>query len=142
MSSRPPAVESLASPAATSPHVLIVDDAALVRDMFGRYLSFAGMAVRYAADGLDGMAAVRAERPDLILCDLDMPEMNGIELCRAVRADPAIADVPILVISGGDPEGLHAAVAAGCDGVLVKPCTQTLLVASIRQILARRRSAR
>jgi CheY-like chemotaxis protein len=139
MSVQPHVAEPIASPTA-APRVLIVDDAALVRDMFGRYLGFAGMVVRYAADGREGIAAVHADAPDLILCDLDMPEMSGIELCRTLRANPATAGVPILVISG-DTEGLQAAVEAGCDGVLVKPCSQTLLVASIRQILARRRQA-
>lgn len=138
MTAQPDVVEPFATPT-VAPHVLIVDDVPLVRDMFGRYLGFAGMVVRYAADGLEGIAAVHAEPPDLILCDLDMPEMNGIELCRTLRANPTTADVPILIISGGDAAGLQAAVDAGCDGILVKPCTQTLLVASIRQILARRR---
>jgi CheY-like chemotaxis protein len=141
MSAHPHVAEPIAS-RTPAPHVLIVDDAALMRDMFGRYLGFAGMVVRYAADGLEGIAAVRAEPPDLILCDLDMPEMSGIELCRRLHADPATADVPILIMSGGDPAGLQAAVEAGCDGVLVKPCSQTLLVASIRQILARRSETR
>ena len=140
MRATPETVETpLAVPA--RPSVLIVDDTPLARDMFGRYLGFAGMAVRYAADGHEGIAALHAERPDLILCDLDLPGMTGVEFCRALRADGAGAGVPILVVSGGDPAAFDAAVEAGCDGVLVKPCSQTLLVSTIRQLLARSRAA-
>jgi DNA-binding response OmpR family regulator len=118
------------------PHVLIVDANSTVRDMFGRYLGFAGMAVRYAANGAAALAAAQADRPDLILCDLDLPGLTGVELCRAVQGDAATAGVPILIVSDGGPAGLETAVAAGCE-VLARPCSQTLLVATIRQILAR-----
>jgi DNA-binding response OmpR family regulator len=118
------------------PRVLIVDATSTVRDMFGRYLGFAGMAVRYAADGAAALAAAQADRPDLILCDLDLPGLSGVELCRAVQGDATTAGVPILIVSDAGSAGLETAIAAGCE-VLARPCTQTLLVATIRQILAR-----
>lgn len=126
------------TPLASMPRVLIVDAAVTVRDMFGRYLGFAGMAVRYAADGSEALAAAQADRPDLILCDLDLPGLTGVELCRALRADPATAEVPVLIVCAADAATLETAVEAGCDTVLARPCSQTLLVATIRQILARR----
>jgi CheY-like chemotaxis protein len=126
------------TPPASMPRVLIVDAAVTVRDMFGRYLGFAGMAVRYAADGSEALRAAQADRPDLILCDLDLPGLTGVELCRALQADPATAGVPVLIVCAGDPATLETAVEAGCDTVLARPCSQTLLVATIRQILARR----
>lgn len=70
-----------------------------------------------------------------------MPGLTGAELCRALRADPTTADVAILIVGGGDPAAFDAAVAAGCDAVLVRPCSQTLIVATIRQLLARSRRA-
>jgi CheY-like chemotaxis protein len=120
-----------------APHVLVVDDAPQIRSLFGRFLTRSGMAVTVAEDGVVGLAEARAHVPDAIVCDLGMPRMDGLALCRALRDDPATKDVPILVVSGEDSGQLRAALDAGCDAVLVKPCTGTLLVSTIQLLLAR-----
>jgi CheY-like chemotaxis protein len=118
------------------PHVLLVDDAAQIRDLFGRFLRQSGMAVTCAADGIFALAEARARVPDAVVCDLDMPNMDGLALCRALRDDPATKDVPILVVSGSGATQSSAALQAGCDAVLQKPCTGALLVTTIERLLA------
>ena len=67
------------------PRVLVVDDVLQIRQAFGRFLTVAGMASTFAADGVEGLAAARASLPDLVLCDLEMPRMDGVALCAALR---------------------------------------------------------
>jgi CheY-like chemotaxis protein len=126
----------MASPRA--PHVLVVDDAPQVRTVFGRFLTTSGMAVTFAEDGLVALARARSGTPDLIVCDLEMPNMDGFETCRALRDDPATRDIPILVVSGSASTQARAALDAGCDAVLAKPCSRELLVETIRGLLGLR----
>jgi len=118
-----------------APRVLIVDDAPQIRTLFGRLLTRAGMAVTVAEDGLAGLAQARGHAPDVILCDLDMPRMDGLTLCRALRDDPATRAVPIVLVSGSGSVEARAALDAGCDAVLDKPCSGELLVQTIRRLL-------
>src|SRR5689334_15639138 len=74
-----------------------------------------------ARDGLDGLETARRERPDLIVSDLHMPRMHGLDLVRALRADSETRDIPILILSGNeDPIDRAQALAAGADGYGVK----------------------
>jgi CheY-like chemotaxis protein len=123
--------------AAPLPRVLVVDDVALVRQVFGRFIALSGMEPSFAVDGLDGLQRARASRPDAIVCDLDMPKMDGIELCRALRTDAVTPRVPIVVVTGSGGEQVRAALDAGCDAVLPKPCSRALLIATIRECLDR-----
>jgi len=120
-----------------APRVLVVDDVLEVRQVFGRFLTMAGMASSFAADGVEGLAAARASPPDLVLCDLEMPCMDGIALCAALRADAATRRVPIVAVTGSGGPAAQAALAAGCDVVLPKPCSGSLLMATIRDLLDR-----
>jgi len=122
--------------------VLVVDDVAEVRQTFGRFLASEGMQPCYAADGVEALTAARASQPDLVVCDLEMPRMNGIDLCTALRADAATRGVPIVAVTGSGGDAAVAALAAGCDVVLPKPCSAALLVATIRDLLASTERAR
>ena len=124
-------------PTAPIPRVLVVDDFPQVRQLFGRFLTLAGMEPSFAADGLEGLMAARASRPDLVLCDIEMPRMDGIALCAALRTDAATQGLPIVAVTGSGEEAARAAMAAGCDAVLPKPCSRALLLATIRDLLAR-----
>ena len=73
-----------------------------------------------------------------IVLDVDMPVMNGLDLCRQLRADAATRDVVVVVVTGDASEQAQAALNAGCDAVLGKPCSRTLLLATIRLLLERR----
>ena len=119
------------------PRVLVVDDALQVRQLFGRFLTLAGMEPTFAADGLEGLISIRAFRPDLVLCDLEMPRMSGIALCAALRSDVATLRLPIVVVTASGGPAAAAALAAGCDAVLPKPVSRALLLATVRDLLAR-----
>jgi adenylate cyclase len=118
-----------------APSVLVVDDESQIRELFGRFLSRSGIAVTFAEDGVGGLAAARARVPDVIVSDLGMPRMDGLALCRALRRDPATKTVPIIVVSGTDAGQMRAALDAGCDAVLMKPCTGAVLVHTINRLL-------
>lgn len=122
---------------AASPRVLVVDDVLDVRRTFGRFLTLEGMEPSYAADGVEGLAAARISLPDLVVCDVEMPGMDGVALCTALRADDATRRVPIVIVTGSGSAGALAALAAGCDAVLPKPCSRALLIATIRDLLER-----
>jgi two-component system cell cycle response regulator len=128
--------------ATSIPRVLVVDDLPQVRQLFGRFLALAGMVPSFAADGLEGLSAASASRPDLVLCDLEMPRMDGIALCAALRADAATRRLPIVVVTASGAAAAAAATAAGCDAVLSKPVSRALLLATVRDLLARTEAAR
>jgi two-component system, chemotaxis family, chemotaxis protein CheY len=104
---------------------LIVDDSRAMRMILGRVLRKAGYeesVFREAADGAEGLAAVKAASPDLVLSDWNMPEMSGIELLRALRAEGI--DVPFgFVTSESTAEMRDAAMAAGASFLIAKPFT-------------------
>ena len=88
--------------------------------------------------GLDGLAAVRARRPHLILLDMHLPDISGLELLRHFRSDPDISSIPVIVVSA-DALGpqIEAALAAGAIRYLTKPVDVSELLAAIDDLLAR-----
>ncbi|GAA1596470.1 response regulator [Actinoplanes couchii] len=116
--------------------VLIADDDTDISDILRRILTRAGLAVLTAADGLDALTTAAAALPDLILTDLDMPRMDGLQLCTAIRATPQTAAIPVAVFSGsllpGDP---RPATALACRAWL-KPLTNSALIAGVHELLA------
>jgi CheY-like chemotaxis protein len=116
------------------PSVLVVDDVQEVRELFAHVLGRAGMRVTTADGGRAALETVRDVAVDLIVTDLSMPDMDGFELCRRVRTDPIIGNVPLLIVSGNAPS-VEDARAAGCDAVLEKPCSGKRLVTTVRALL-------
>ena len=116
--------------------VLVVDDASDTRDVHERFLRGSGMETLQAADGIQALEVARRVTPDVIVTDVDMPMMDGLSLCRRLRADAATRHVRVVVVTGDASEQAQAAFAAGCDAVLGKPCSRTILVATIRRLLA------
>ncbi|MEM1346435.1 MAG: response regulator [Pseudomonadota bacterium] len=102
--------------------VLLVDDEANIALSLEFAMTRAGYAVRTAADGEAALAAAQAERPDCVLLDVMMPKLNGYEVCRRLRADPAFSDVAIVMLTakGGAVEG-EKALALGADAFFAKP---------------------
>ena len=119
------------------PFVLVVDDQAAVRDLFASFLRRAGLQVDEAQDGVDALGRMRLRVPDAVVCDLDMPNMDGVAFCRSVRADATTRAVPILIVSGSGGLALGRAAGAGCDAVLAKPCSGAVLVATVARLLDR-----
>ncbi len=86
------------------PRVLVVDDSIIVRETERHLLAAQGYDVDVAVDGRDGWHALQANSYDLLVSDVDMPRMNGIELIRTVRQDPRFVELPIIIVSYKDRE--------------------------------------
>ncbi|MEO1491097.1 MAG: response regulator transcription factor [Pseudomonadota bacterium] len=119
--------------------ILVVDDDPHIRDVVCFALDKAGMTTRAASDGAEALAMTGTVQPDLIVLDINMPEMDGLELCRSLRRT---SEVPILFLSSRDDEidrvlGLEL----GADDYVTKPFSPRELVARINAILKRTRSA-
>ena len=112
--------------------VLVIDDSLTVRELERKLLTQGGYDVEVAVDGMDGWNAIRAGRFDLIVTDIDMPRLDGIELVRLVRQDPRVKSVPVMIVSYKDrPEDRSRGLDAGADYYLAKAGfhDQTLLTA-------------
>lgn len=102
--------------------ILIVDDSPDVRTLTRRLLTSVGYHVVEAADGYEAIRLARQHRPNLILMDLGLPGMDGWEVTRRLRTEPALEDIPIIAITGYDVSSVaHTARLAGCQKVLFKP---------------------
>lgn len=114
------------------PHILIIDDNASFRELLRIMLSNEGYAVEVAEDAVEGGKAMLAAQPDLVICDIDMPFMDGLELLSALRADPSTASLKVILLSGRkDIETLTRAEQLGALDYLVKPVTRERLLDSI-----------
>jgi CheY-like chemotaxis protein len=119
--------------------ILIVEDNEMNLDMLSRRLGRAGFEIVSAMDGKKGLAAVRAEAPDLVLLDMSLPEMDGWAVARAIRADPAIAGTRIIALTAhAMASDREEALAAGCDDYDTKPVDLTRLLGKIKAQLDRK----
>ncbi|GAA0495737.1 hypothetical protein Ade02nite_18220 [Paractinoplanes deccanensis] len=109
--------------------VLVVDDEPDLRFLHRRILSRAGHEVIEAGDGVAALEAVRSSPPDLVVTDVMMPVMDGIEFIRELRADPATAAIPVLAVSG------DWQLVTEADVALAKPCRGPDLVAAADDLL-------
>ena len=115
--------------------ILAVDDSQTMRDMVRFTLTSAGFAVREAADGALGLEALKAGPVDVVITDINMPNMNGIELVKAIRADPAHRATPILILTTeADAAKKDEGRAAGATGWIVKPFDPAKLVQVVNKV--------
>lgn len=118
--------------------ILIVDDVATNRIVLKAKLGAAQYRPIMAATGADALRLTRHEQPDLILLDLLLPDMSGIEVLRRLRADPATRHTPVIVVSSStSAKDLLEALATGADDVFPKPCDDSVLLARVRNLLRR-----
>jgi two-component system OmpR family response regulator len=116
--------------------VLVVDDEPNIRDLVAVALRFHGFAPVTAATGEEAMRGVRAERPDLIVLDVMLPDVDGFELCRRLRADGH--DVPVIFLTARDtPSDTVTGLTLGGDDYVTKPFSIDALVARVRAVLRR-----
>lgn len=122
--------------------VLVADDEQDIRDLVGHRLEQAGYDVIHAADGEEGLRAVREREPDLVVLDVKMPRMNGYEVTRRIRADSATRDIPVLLLSASVHESeVSQGLEAGADSYLLKPFRPAELREQVRPLLAGERPA-
>ena len=119
--------------------VLAVDDDPTILRLLQVNLEMEGHEVLTAEDGQSALAVIRAERPDVVLLDVMMPEMDGFQVCEAVRADADIADTPIVFVSARAQQAdLDRGYASGADGYITKPFDPVDLVETIERLAAGR----
>lgn len=119
-------------------NVLVIDDEEDYRLIISDVLKDAGFAVRTASDGEEGLRAAKAQKPDVVLVDWMMPRMDGERFCRALRAEPGLAGLPVLMLTvkqtaDEELEALHF----GVDDFIVKPFKAPELLARLRAVLRR-----
>jgi DNA-binding response OmpR family regulator len=116
--------------------VLVVDDDPTVSDVVRRYLERAGLAVTLAADGPAGLRAYQAERPDLVVLDLMLPGLDGLEVCRRLRSRPD--EVPIVMLTAlGEEADRVLGLQLGADDYVTKPFSPRELVLRVQSVLRR-----
>lgn len=116
--------------------VLAADDSATMRQMVGFCLKQAGYAVVEAQDGVDALTKLKAQKVDLVITDLNMPRMNGIDLIKQIRTLPGYRFTPILMLTTESQEPRkREGQAAGATGWIVKPFDPPQLLKVIRRVL-------
>jgi two-component system, OmpR family, phosphate regulon response regulator OmpR len=123
-----------------SGHILMIEDDGRLARMVAEFLGQSGFRVTHAPDGASGLAALAAQRPDLVLLDLMLPDLDGLEVCRRVRSLPGpVASVPLLMLTAkGDPLDRVIGLEMGADDYLPKPFEPRELLARVRAVLRRR----
>ncbi|MEV4618999.1 response regulator transcription factor [Asanoa sp. NPDC049573] len=121
--------------------VLVVDDDRTVSDVICRYLEHAGYAVGHVGDGAEALAAVRTQAPHLVVLDLMLPTMSGLQVCRELRSAPD--GVPIIMLTArGDEADRVLGLELGADDYLTKPFSPRELVLRVGSVLRRSTTAR
>ncbi|WP_307689312.1 response regulator [Variovorax ginsengisoli] len=124
----------------STPQLLLIEDDARLAQMVSEYLQQSGFNVHHAADGASGLEQLQQHAPDLVVLDLMLPDIDGLELCRRIRALPgALAKVSVLMLTAkGDPMDRIIGLEIGADDYLPKPFEPRELLARIRAVLRRR----
>jgi len=127
-----------------NPHILIIEDDSRLARMVAEYLGQSGFQVSHADEGGRGLTALRDLLPDLVILDLMLPDMDGLEVCRRIRALPGdAARVPLLMLTAkGDPMDRIIGLEMGADDYLPKPFEPRELLARIRAVLRRKSEPR
>ena len=116
--------------------ILVVEDLDDNRQILCDLLSAAGFDLIEAADGESGIAMAQAHKPDLILMDIQLPLIDGYEATRRIKADPALAHIPVIAVTSyalsGDEEKTRA---AGCDAYVAKPFSPRQLLSKVRELI-------
>ena len=116
--------------------VLIAEDSRIQAKMLERSLLTAGHTVRWAINGAEALSMVRERRPAIIVSDIEMPEMTGYELCSAIKKDPALRTIPLILLSTlADPLDIIRGLDAGADNYVTKPYEATYLLARMDALL-------
>lgn len=118
--------------------ILVIDDDPAVQEFLAKGLQRKGYDPLLALTGEDGLKLARTKAPDVVLLDINLPGMSGIEVCQALKRDPRTSSFPVLVITGNDREGQEViCLELGADDYLAKPFDMTMLLAHVHSLLRR-----
>src|SRR5215208_4898951 len=118
--------------------VLVIDDSPTITKVVQLVLTKTGYQVQTAADGEQGLQAVRAQRPHLILLDFVMPKMNGYQFCRELTADPKLRDIPVVLMSAkGDQVGERFVKVMGIVDYITKPFSPEAITAVVQHTIGK-----
>ncbi|HTX50033.1 MAG TPA: response regulator [Caulobacteraceae bacterium] len=135
MAAPPDTAGSLQDPSQGAVRILFVDDDPILREFACVNLASGETTIETAADGEAALAAIRANLPDMVLLDLDMPVRDGIGVLSALRADPRTRQLPVIVVTGReDIEAVGRAFDAGATSFVVKPLNWRLLTHQVRYV--------
>ena len=116
--------------------ILIVEDNELNMKLFEDLLEAHGYAILSTKDGLDALRLARAHKPDLVLMDIQLPEISGLEVTRMMKADPALAHIPVVAVTAfamkGDEEKIRR---GGCEGYIAKPISVSRFIETVQTFL-------
>ncbi len=122
------------------PCVLVVEDSPDILEMYALSLDMEGFEVRKAVNGLKALDSINERKPDVVITDLMMPEMDGLMLIKRLRENAALTDLPILVLSAGSEAYLDKAQLAGATKVIPKPVDPLCLGTEVWQLLLEERA--
>lgn len=123
-------------------NIFVVEDEEDILDLIRHHLTKEGFVVATATNGLEAVKAIQRKTPDLILLDLMLPGLDGLEVCRQLKKDPKTAGVPILMVTAKDEESdVVTGLELGADDYIVKPFRMKELIARVRAALRRQRPA-
>jgi len=118
--------------------ILLVDDSSTVLMMERMILAAERFQILTAGNGQEGYERARAEQPNLILMDVVMPRMGGVEAVKALRADEATRHIPIIMVTTrGEAESIELGFASGCNDYVTKPVNSAELLAKVRSLLGK-----
>jgi len=114
--------------------ILVVEDEQDLRELVGKYFGDMGYQVVVTSDGADALDLAKEEKPQIILLDLRMPELDGLEICKALKGDEATKSIPIIIVTAYNNQ-LNEALAAGADDFVAKPVHLLELSVRVKSIL-------
>ena len=116
--------------------ILLVDDNRMFIEIEKDFLEYSRIDILAAQDGLEALNVIRTRRPDLVFMDLQMPKMDGAMCCRAIKSDPALVTIPVVMVtSKGNDEDQENCYSAGCDYFLTKPLDRDNFLDTARRFL-------
>lgn len=120
-----------------SKSILVVDDEPMTRTLLRMMLAPANFQVFEAEDGADAIEKVREHMPDIIIMDVMMPNMNGLDACQVIRSDETISHIPILILSAKThPKAVEEGLEAGATRYLTKPVSRVVLLQHVQEVLS------
>ncbi len=120
-------------------HILVVEDEEDIQQLVEYHLLKKGYVVTCASDGKEALSVVRSTPPDLMILDLMLPQLDGMEVCRALKRDPATQEIPIIMLTAKSEESdITSGLDTGADDYVTKPFSPKVLLSRVKAVLRRR----